>query len=225
MFKCYAKVECISLQADLGETALPATFRAQAEAGPPRAVVVSAWQPDRLTLSASPGGTQTFAREPIAFAAPVAASETVTFLGAFSQARLDRDYVYLVQLWLWQSGDRWLAYYVRRIAQCGSSSDFVFATAYVGTPVSDRIEFLSERGNRNLDTFEIARPAPADDHIEGQVRYNGNPVEALALSRRSMLRSPIFESAPLVSFDATADWLKTVSMGYSMTWQVECPSR
>ena len=52
---------------------------------------------------------------------------TVSFVGVFSRTRRERDSVYLVQAWVWRSGDRWLAYYVRHNAQCGSTNDFVHA--------------------------------------------------------------------------------------------------
>lgn len=222
MFKCYAKVECVYSQADLGVTPLPGTFKAQSDAGPPRDVVVSAWSQDRFTLTFSPAGSHTFVRAPVSYSEMVSAPGKVTFHGSFSQTRIDRNYIYLVQIWLWQSGDRWVAYYARRNAICGSTNDFIFASAYVGKPVSDQIYFMSARADQNLDEFQIRPPAPAYDRIDGQIFYNGRPLETITLERTSILRSPIYESAPLTDFEVTTDWLKTVSMGYAMSWKAEC---
>ena len=52
--------------------------------------------------------------------------------------------------------------------------------------------------------------------------YRGRPFEPLALTKRAILQSPLYDSAPLAGFEATADWLKTVSMGESMSWTAEC---
>lgn len=224
MFKCDTNVECIFLQADVGATPLPATFKAQPGSGPPHDVVVSAWSPDRFTLAFAPAGSFAFVRAPVSYREPVAAPGKVTFHGAFSQARIDRDYIHLVQMWVWQSGDRWLAYYVRQNAACGSTNDFVFASAYEGTPVSDQISFKSVRGGQNLEYFQIRQPQPADDQIDGQIFYNGSFLQTIAARKRSILRSPVYESAPLTDFEITADWLKTVSMGYTISWKAECPA-
>lgn len=219
-FRCYTKVECIYSEADLGATPLPGTFAAQGASGPPTDVVVSAWTPEGLTLTFAGSHRQTFVRAPIVFTEPSAPAAGVVFHGAFSQTRVDRDYVYLVQLWLWQSGNRWLAYYTRRNAPCGSTADFVFASAYDGTVQPGRIRFANTSGGQ--DTFEIAPPAPGGDRIDGDIFYNGRPLQPMALAKGSAVRSPLYESAPLTDFDVTADWLKTVSMGYSLSWKAEC---
>ena len=222
MFKCGGTVECLYSHAELGPIQLPAAFKAKSEFGAPDDIVMSEWNPDRMTLSFATFSRQTFVRAPIPFTEATPAPATVLFHGAFSQTRIDRDYVYLVQMWLWQSGDRWLAYYVRRNAKCGSTSDFVSAAAFAGTAVSGRISFKSVAGAEDLDSFQIHVPAPAGDRVEGEIFYRGQPFEPLALTNRAVLSSPLYDSAPLTSFDATADWLKTVSMGYTMSWNAEC---
>jgi hypothetical protein len=222
MLKCGASVECVQLQADIADTRLPGRFRATAEAGPPRDVVIPAWTADRFSLTLPPGGTYTLVRAPVPYRDASPAPATVTFHGALSQTRIDRNYVSLVQVWLWQAGDRWLAYYVRRIASCGSTNDFVFASAYEGKPLADRIYFTQATGARALEEFHLQTPPPAFDGIEGEIVYNGRPLQAMSLSRRSILRSPLYESAPLADFDATARWLKTVSMGYTLPWTADC---
>jgi hypothetical protein len=169
MFKCYATVEGVYLQGDLGATPLPATFKARSESGPPEDVVVSAWSPDRFTLTISPSRTDTFVRAPVSYGEMASAPGKVTLLGSFSQTRIDRDYIYLVQIWLWQSGDRWVAYYARRNARCGSTNDFVFTSAYEGKPVADQIFFNSVRGDQTVEYFQIRLPASADDQIDGQI--------------------------------------------------------
>ena len=146
MFTCGGKVECLYSHAELGSTRLPASFTAKSEYGVPNDIVMSDWTPDRMTLSFATFSRQTFVRAPIPFTESTPAPATVRLHGAFSQTRIDRDYIYLVQVWLWQSGDRWLAYYVRRNAQCGSTSDFISASAFAGTGV--RPDFVQERGGR-----------------------------------------------------------------------------
>ena len=44
----------------------------------------------------------------------------------------------------------------------------------------------------------------------------------MMLTKGSVIRSPLYESAPLATFDATADWLKIVAMGYTLSWKAEC---
>jgi hypothetical protein len=224
MFRCPPSVECVYSETELGAANFPATFKTQREFGPAVEIVVSAWTPDRLTLSFQ-AGTQTFVRSPVPVGQAPTAPERVTFVGTFAQTRIDRDYVYLVQVWMWESADRWLAYYVRRIAMCGSISDFVFPTAFAGTPISDRLSFKSVDGAQGLESFEIGRPAADADRVDGQIFYRGQPLEPLKLTRRSILRAPLYDLAPRVAFDATADWLKTVSMGQSLSWKAECEER
>ena len=134
MYKSGENVECVYSQADLGEISLPGTFKAQSETGLPQEVLVSAWSGDRFALNFSPQGTYTFVRAPVSYNETVSAPGKVSFHGSFSQVRIDRDYIYLIQIWLWQSGERWVAYYVRRNAKCGSINDFVSASAYEGKP-------------------------------------------------------------------------------------------
>jgi hypothetical protein len=223
MFKCLAKVECIYLQADLGPTRPSATFRAQTASGP-LDVIVTAWTQDRLSLILPQGRRDTFVRAPVSYNEMVSVPGKVSFRGSYSQTRIERDYVYLVQMWLWQSDDRWVAYYVRQNARCGSINDFVFASAYKGKPLSGQIDFTSIAGDRKTEAFRIHAPAAASDRIDAQIFYNGRPLETVTLSRGAILLSPIYESAPLTDFESTTDWLKTVSMGYSMPWKAECPS-
>ena len=222
MFKCGANVECLYAHAELGSTPLPSAFTSESEYGAPHDVVVSEWSPDRMTLSFTASGRQTFVRAPLPLTESIPAPATVLFHGAFSQTRIDRDYIYLVQMWLWQSGDRWLAYYVRRNAKCGSTSDFVSASPFTGTAVSGRIAFKTVAGAEDRDSFDIQAPASSGDRIEGEIFYRGRPFEPLALTKRAILQSPLYDSAPLAGFEATADWLKTVSMGESMSWTAEC---
>lgn len=222
LFRCYTGVECIYSEADLGATPLPGTLSAKGESGPPSDIVVSAWTPDRLTLTFAASHRQTFVRAPVTFTETSPPAAGVIFHGAFSQTRVDRDYIYLVQLWLWQSGDRWIAYYTRRNARCGSTADFVFASAYDGTPLAEQIQFKHAQREGGQDTFQIARPSPAGDHIAGDIFYHGQPLQPMTLTKGSVIRSPLYESAPLTTFDATADWLKTASMGYTLSWKAEC---
>jgi hypothetical protein len=223
LFKCYANVECIYSEADLGPDPLPRTFKAVPRAGPPRDIVVSAWTPDRLTLSFSPAGSQTFARAPVAFNEASRPPAAVVYHGAFASTRIERDYVELVQLWLWQSGDRWLGYYTRQIARCGSINDFMFASAFDGRPLGDQIQFVSSADAQGVERFQLARPSPGAGEITGEIFYSGQLLRPMTLPRRAVLRSPQYESAPLVSMDVTADWLKTVSMGSTLSWKAECP--
>jgi hypothetical protein len=222
MFKCEAKVECVYSQADLGETPLPGTFKAESVSGPPRDVVVSGWSQDRFTLTLSPRGSDTFVRSPVSYSEMVSAPGKVTFHGSFSQTRIDRDYIYLVQMWLWQSGDRWVAYYARQNAMCGSTNDFIHASAYEGKPRLGQIYFTGATGDQKIEEFHVQAPALTSGQIDGQIIYNGRPLETITLKRSSILRSPIYESAPLTDFEVTTDWLKTVSMGYFMSWKAEC---
>ena len=223
MFKCGENMECVYAEADLGAISVPRTFKAQSETGLPHDVVVSAWSQDRLILDFSRRGSYTFVRAPVSYNETVSAPGKVSFHGSFSQARIDRDYIYLVQIWLWQSGDRWVAYYVRRNAKCGSTNDFVFASGYEGKPRRGQIYFTSATGDQKIEEFQITVPAAAADHIDAQIFYNGRPLEAATLKRGSILHSPIYESAPNTDSEVTTDWLKTVSMGYFMSWKAECP--
>jgi hypothetical protein len=223
LFKCYTKVECVYSEADLGTTVLPGMFKAKPESGPPRDIVVSAWTPDRLTLSFSPSGSQTFARAPVSFSESSAPPAAVIYHGAFADTRVERDYVELVQVWLWQSGDRWIGYYTRRNAQCGSMNDFMFASAFVGRPLGGQVQFVNARDDGRIERFQIARPALGADEIAGNIFYNGRLLRPMTLTKRAVLRAPVYESAPLVSMDVTADWLRTVSMGSSLSWKAECP--
>ena len=207
----------------MGAIPVPGTFKAQSETGLPHDVVVSAWSQDRLILDFSRRGSYTFVRAPVSYNETVSAPGKVSFHGSFSQARIDRDYIYLVQIWLWQSGDRWVAYYVRGNAKCGSTNDFVFASGYEGKPRRGQIYFTSATGDQRIEEFQITVPAAAADHIDAQIFYNGRPLEAATLKRGSILHSPIYESAPNTDFEVTTDWLKTVSMGYFMSWKAECP--
>jgi len=204
LMTCGANVECVHSEADLS------TIR------------FSAWTPDRFTLSVSAAITQTFVRAPVPYHEAAAVPATVTFVGTFSQTRRDRDYVYLVQAWLWRSGDRWLAYYTRRNAQCGSTNDFVVASPYIGKAIGEEVFFDPTDGGNPIETFHIMAAASPADRIDGEVVYSGHPLEKIALDRRAVLRSPIYDSAPIVDFDATVAWLSIVSMGYFMTWQVGC---
>ena len=224
-FKCGENVECVYSQANIGEITLPKTFKAQSETGLTQEVVVSAWSRDRFTLSFSPQGSYTFVRAPLSYNETISAPGKVSFHGSFSQLRIDRDYIYLIQIWLWQSGDRWVAYYVRRNAQCGSVNDFVSASAYEGKPRGGQIYFTSATGDEKIEEFQIKVPSSASDQIDGHIFYNGKPLEEATLKRGSILYSPIYESAPTSDFDLTTDWLKTVSMGYFMSWKAQCPAK
>jgi hypothetical protein len=126
---------------------------------------------------------------------------------------------------LWQSGDRWVAYYVRRNGQCGSVNDFVSASAYEGKPRGGQIYFTSATGDEKIEEFQIKVPSSASDQIDGHIFYNGKPLEEATLKRGSIVYSPIYESAPTTDFDLTTDWLKTVSMGYFMSWKAQCPAK
>jgi hypothetical protein len=222
MLRCGENVECVHWEADLAGAPLPGTFLARSIVGPPRNVVVSGWTRDRLTLALPPSPASVLVRTPVPYGEREETRGAVTFLGAFSQARRDRDYVYLVQTWLWRANDRWLAYYTRRIAQCGSTNDFVLASPFVGRTIGDQVFFDPAGGGNPIETFHITAPGAADDRIGGEVVYSGYPLEKLALERRAVLRSPIYESAPLVTLDETARWLSIASMGYFMTWSVGC---
>jgi hypothetical protein len=185
-------------------------------------VVVSAWTRDRWTLAIAPRGADTFVRAPVPYRSRAAERGAVTFHGAFAQSRVQRDHLHLVQTWLWQSGDRWLAYYVRTIARCGSRNDFVLAAAYEGKPSASSIEF-TPAGHRGLDSFRIRPPAPASTRIEGRIFFRGTPFETVALERRAVLRAPILESAPLTDLATTTAWLETISKGHFMSLQAACP--
>lgn len=223
LFKCSGGVECVYAQADLADRPLPGSFEAQTETGHKIGSVVSAWSQDRLTLTIEPSrGPDTFVRAPVPYRATAAKPGAVTFHGAFAQTRTQRDHLHLVQMWLWQSGDHWLAYYVRMIARCGSTNDFVFASAYEGKPVSSRIEFTRAGGKQGIEAFHIRPPAAGSEHIDGQISYGGKPLETIALERSPVLHSPIYESAPLADLATTSDWLDTVSKGYFMRWQAVC---
>jgi hypothetical protein len=222
MFKCGENVECVYSQANIGEISLPGTFKAQSETGLPQEVVVSAWSPDRFTLNFSPRASYSFVRAPVSYHETVSAPGKVSFHGSFSQVRIDRDYIYLIQIWLWQSGDRWVAYYVRRNARCGSINDFVSASAYDGKLRGAQIYFTSATGDQKIEEFQTTLPTPTTDQIDAHILYNGRPLEDAMLKRRPILYSPIYESAPTSDFDGTTDWLKTVSMGYFMSWKAEC---
>jgi hypothetical protein len=223
MFKCGENVECVYSQADLGEISLPGTFKAQSETGLPQEVLVSAWSGDRFALNFSPQGTYTFVRAPVSYNETVSAPGKVSFHGSFSQVRIDRDYIYLIQIWLWQSGERWVAYYVRRNAKCGSINDFVSASAYEGKPRGGQIYFTS--ATEKIEEFQISVPSPSSDQIDAHIFYNGRPLQEATLKRGSILYSPVYESAPNSDFDVTTDWLKTVSMGYFMSWKAQCPGK
>jgi hypothetical protein len=223
MFKCGENVECVYSQADLGEISLPGTFKAQSETGLPQEVLVSAWSGDRFALNFSPQGTYTFVRAPVSYNETVSAPGKVSFHGSFSQVRIDRDYIYLIQIWLWQSGERWVAYYVRRNAKCGSINDFVSASAYEGKPRGGQIFFTS--ATEKIEEFQISVPSPSSDQIDAHIFYNGRPLQEATLKRGSILYSPVYESAPNSDFDVTTDWLKTVSMGYFMSWKAQCPGK
>jgi len=204
MMACGANVECVHSDADLS------TMR------------VSAWTPDRFTLSVPPSITQTFVRAPVPFRESTPPPGTVSFVGVFSQTRRERDYVYLVQAWVWRSGDRWLAYYVRHNAQCGSTNDFVHASPYAGKAIGDQVFFDPAAGGNPIETFHITAPATSADRIDGEVVYGGHPLETIALERRAVLHSALYDSAPLADVDATTHWLSIVSIGYFMTWHVIC---
>jgi hypothetical protein len=224
MVTCGRNVECVRWQADVGDTAraLPATFSATPAYGPPVQMSVSAWSQDRLTLTVPPAGSFTFVKTPVAYRENVTAPGKVTFHGSFSETRIERDYIYLVQMWLWQSGDRWLAYYVRQPFKCGSTNDFISASAYAGKPFLDQVYFTSATGDQKIEEFHIKAPAPADDHLDGEIVWAGAPLQRIAATKLSVLRSPIYESAPLADMDATTDWLKTISMGHTMPWKADC---
>lgn len=222
MLRCGGNVECVHWEADVGGAPLTGTLSARSIVGPPRTVVVSEWSRDRLTLALPPTPASVLVRTPVRYRETTTPQATVTFLGAFSQTRRERDYVYLVQTWLWRSGDRWLAYYTRRIAQCGSTNDFVLASPFSGKPIGDQLFFDPVGGGKPIETFRMRVPAASAARIDGEIVYNGRPLETLALERRSVLHSPIYDSAPLVDFEATVNWLSTVSMGYFMTWSVGC---
>jgi len=224
MLRCGENVECVHWEADLAGAPLPGTFSARSIVGPPRNVVVSEWTRDRLTLALPPSPASVLVRTPVPYGEREETRGAVTFLGAFSQARRDRDYVYLVQTWLWRSNDRWLAYYTRRIAQCGSTNDFVAASPFVGKAIGDQVFFDPAGSGKPIETFHIAAPPAAANRIDGEVVYSGQPLEKLALERGAVLQSPIYDSAPLVDFDATSAWLSTVSVGYFMTWHAGCPT-
>jgi len=222
MIKCEATVECVYARADLGATPLPATIKAAGVTGAPEDITVSAWSPDRLTLKFWMRGGHTFVRAPVPFREQVPVQAAVAYHGSWSSARVDRNYVELVQVWLWQSGDRWLAYYTRRNAQCGSTNDFIFPLPFAGAPVADLIAFDRAPAEHPLERFEIRQPSPRDDRIEGQIYYNGAPLRSFTLAKPSILRSPSYDSAPLTSLEVTAEWLKTISMGDTMSWKADC---
>ena len=224
---CGTKVECVRWQADLGQTAraLPATFQATPEYGPPVQIAVSGWSRERLTLEFAPSRSFTFVRTPVSYLETVPGPRTVTYHGSFSETRIDRDAIYLVQIWLWQSGDRWLAYYVRQPFRCGSTNDFISASAYGGKPFLDQVYFTSATGDQKIEEFHVKAPTPADDRLDGEIVWAGSPLQPIAARKQSVLRAPLYESAPLGDMEATADWLKTVSMGYSLPWKAECAGR
>ena len=222
MFNCHPNVECVYAEADLGDMPLQGTFSATPMAGPPRDFAVAAHGRDRFTVTVPPNRTDTYARAPVPYREAAPAPGAVTFHGSFYGTRLSRDTLYLVQIWLWQSGDRWAAYYVRQGILCGTTNNFVFASAYRGHPVPDRIDFRHAEGNGGIEEFRIRAPAPGSDQIDAEIFYNGKPLETVALRRGGILRAPIYDSAPLADFDATGVWLKTVSMGYTLPWKAEC---
>lgn len=223
LFKCYATVECVYAEAELGEAPLAGTFKAKPRSAAPYDVAVSAWSQDRFTLTVAPTrGAATFVRAPVSYRETASAPGNVVYHGAFSEARIEHGSVSLVQIWLWQSGDRWLAYYVRRGSACGVTNDFMSASAYEGRLVSGQIYFTIAGGDRSIEDFQIPPPAPGSDRIDGQIFYGRRPLHTIALERRAVFRSPIYESAPLTDLDATTEWLKTVSMGYMMSWKAEC---
>jgi hypothetical protein len=222
MIECGASVECVHLEADLRDAPLPGPLRATGAGGSPRDLMVTAWSRDQFTLRLRPGGSVTFVRAPVTFRETAPPAENVAFLGAFSRTRVERNYVYLVQMWLWQSDDRWLAYYVRANAMCGSTNDFVHAAAFEGKPREGTVDFNAADRDQRVETFHIALPPSGSDRIEAEIVYGGRPLETIVLSKGSVLRSPIYESAPLGNLDAARDWLSVVSMGYFLSWKADC---
>ncbi len=223
LFKCRDGLECVYAQAELGDTPMPGTFRAQSEVAAAEDATVLAWSHERFTLKVGAHPADDFVRAPVALHQAATASGSVTYHGAFYQARVDHDHLHLVQLWLWQSDDRWVAYYVRGILECGSTNDFVFAAAYDGKLVANELVFAPAGDARGVEAFRFQTPAPGTDHLDGQVWFGGRPLETVALARGSLLRSPIYESAPLTDLATTIDWLTTVSSGYGLHWKAECP--
>lgn len=220
MLRCGKDVECVQWEADLGPGPVPDTFSARSVVSAPRTVVVGGWARDRLILALPPSGPDVLVRAPVPYRERDEPAAAVTFHGSFAQTRTERDYLYLVQLWLWQDGDRWLAYYVRQNARCGTTNEFVSPSAYDGRRVGNDVSFERSTGER-VESFHVSVPGGRGP-IEGEVVYAGQPLERLRLEARAVLPSPLYDTAPLANFAATADWLKTISMGYFLPWHADC---
>ena len=157
MFKCGENVECVYSQADIGEISLPGTFKAQSENWSSPGSCRLGLEPGSVHLELLSAGQLHFCETPVSYNETVSAPGKVSFHGSFSHVRIDRDYIYLIQIWLWHSGDRWVAYYVRRNAKCGSINDFVSASAYEGKLRGGQIYFTSV--TEKIEEFQIRVPS------------------------------------------------------------------
>lgn len=218
----YTEAECVAWEADLGPSLAPGTFEARAEFGPRQALAVSAWTHDRLTLTLPPGREETLVRAAVTYRESTPRPAQVVFRGTFAGERVDGEYVELNQMWLWEAGNRWLAYSTRQTARCGSTNDFVFPSPNEGHRIGDEIFFERLGDPHAIESFHIHAPGEGDDRLDGEIVYGGRPLHSLALRRQSILRAPIYEIAPVADLDGTIAWLQTVSMGSTLTWKADC---
>ena len=143
----------------------------------------------------------------------------VNYLGAFAQSTIRENSVEPIQLWLWRSGRKFIGYYVRGNFACGSENSFISATMLEGQQDGGELRLAHPGG---IESVLIRRLS--DTEIEGEVIYNGRPLEALNLKQHVIFKSDRYEVAPLSKFEETKTWLETVSMGHMLNWRAECVS-
>ncbi|MBL7554182.1 MAG: hypothetical protein JNM24_00045 [Bdellovibrionaceae bacterium] len=228
-FHCSSNTECIRGEAKipLSQRNFPATIDLHSLGGSQEEGQFSDIQADRFTFTlwvilngqkkpyVKPA---TFVRTPPPFRQKSPGSkEDVIYSGAFSQFKITDKYIEPVQLWLWQSGDRFLGYYVRQNFGCGTENNFITPIQLEGTLKDNELVLKNSNSIEKVILTKIS-----DSHLEGQILYNGKFLQSLSLKSGAILFSDRHDLAPLLKFEETKHWLETVSMGYMLTWKADC---
>jgi hypothetical protein len=230
-----AKSECVHSEADLlNETKnLPANaiFKSQLVSTLSYEGEFTNVGADHFTLSLY----STFNGQKQLYAAPVTFNKSspplseisdkiagIKYWGAYSQIntkRINTDNIELIQLWLWQAGSKFMAYYIRFNSACDAQNDFITPSFLEGEKVGDEVKLSKPNNNEYLVLKEIT-----ENKIEGDVFWYGKPLETISLLPQSIIYNNRFEIAPLENYEVTRDWLKTVIMGDMIQWKAECDS-
>lgn len=162
-------------------------------------------------------GPVTFKRSSIPFRSQGPLVEKVKYLGSYSELDQNGKNIELIQLWIWQSEDKILAYYVRLNSTCDLENNFIYANTLQGEYRSQKIVLKNSQSKENILINNLT-----DKEISGEVEYYGRFLRAFKLKKEVIIQSRRYDIAPLKSFEETRNWLNTISKGYMLQWKAKC---